>query len=254
MKTKYDTCESCGAPFDKAVHNQVYCSATCKQDARNVRERVARQYTEYDAQTWEAEERVKLTRSHDNILKNEWILENKTFAMFDIETSSLDASVGEILCACIKPLGKPPINFVGQRDDIVVVDEIRDELEKYDYIVTWYGTGFDIPFLATRLKDLNKRPLRIIRQVDLYYVARSQFKLHSNSLMVAAETFLGKTQKTRILGRRWVAAIRRGDLPDGKEGMEFVLDHCQKDVDDLEQIFNKIIKFKNLSKTQLRTF
>jgi uncharacterized protein YprB with RNaseH-like and TPR domain len=174
--------------------------------------------------------------------------------MFDIESSSLDASVGEILCACIKPLGEDPINFIGPRSDFEIVSQIRDELERYDYIVTWYGTGFDIPFLATRLKELGLRPLRILRQVDLYYIARGQFKLHSNSLMVAAETFLGKTQKTRILGKRWVAAIRRGDLPDGKDGMAFVLDHCQKDVDDLEQIFNKIIKFKNLSRTQLRSF
>lgn len=254
MKNVDRLCEFCGTPFDPAVHNQLYCTLRCKRDAENVKRRLGQQYSSYDSKVWEAEEKVKLIRSRDTLLKNEWILNNRSFAMFDLETTNLDASVGEILCACVKPLGEPPVNFVGPRDDFTILPLIRDELEKYDYIVTWYGTGFDVPFITTRLKDLGHRPIKLLRHVDLYYIARSQFKLHSNSLQVASETFLGKSQKTRILGKRWVEATRRGDMPSGVEAMKFVVDHCEKDVDDLEQLFRIFISLKNLSKTQLRTY
>lgn len=251
---KERTCESCGAPFEAAAHNQRYCMAQCKRDAENRKRRVARQYTTYDEQTWDAEERRKLTKAQDNLLKNEWILANKTFAMFDIETTNLNASIGEMLCACVKPLGKDPISFIGPRYDNEIAVEIRDELEKYDYVVTWYGTGFDIPFLATRLLIFKEKPLKTIRHVDLYYTARGQFKLHSNALAVAAETFLGDSRKTRIVGKIWANATRRGDMEVGQKAMSYIVDHCIGDVVDLEDLFKIFARFRNLAKTPLRTY
>jgi len=65
-------------------------------------------------------------------------------AMFDIETSNLNADYGILLCAVIKPLEKKPIALrldetkrykVDKADDSELVEQIRKELQNYDIIV-----------------------------------------------------------------------------------------------------------------------
>jgi uncharacterized protein YprB with RNaseH-like and TPR domain len=175
--------------------------------------------------------------------------------MFDIETTNLDASIGMILCACVKEMGGETFTAVsrmpegGFMDDHEVVVQIRDWLEEYDYVCTYYGTGFDIPYLNTRLLIHGERPINRIRHVDLYYTAKFQLKLHSNRLAVVAETLFGNSDKTRVLGPVWTRAAQ-GD----PEAMKYIVDHCQIDVEVLERVFNHLRGFINLSEKRIKLF
>src|SRR3990167_10422035 len=67
---------------------------------------------------------------------------------WDLECTNLSAMFGRILCSSFKPLGGEPYTFRGDRrphrngdiaDDSNLAIAIRDELEKYDILVTWNG-------------------------------------------------------------------------------------------------------------------
>jgi len=252
MSTSIRACgnDECTTTFQPQVHNQAYCSQRCKRDMENVRRQTVTEEPLYDEQTWQAQETKKLLRAEENKAKNAWILENKSFATFDLETSNLNASIGEILCGCVKNVGGNTKTFVaGRQGDGTVADRIREELMKYDYIITWYGTGFDLPFLQTRLLLSGNPPLSHIRHVDLYYTARSQLAMHSNRQQAVGETLLGESNKTRLIGSVWNAAMK-----GNRTAMKYIVDHCQKDVEELERIFGYLVRFRNLAATPLRIY
>ena len=241
----------CLREFIPRVHNQKYCSQQCKREMENIRRQTVRTEEQlYDEETWQAQETKKLLRAEENKAKNQWILENKSFATFDLETSNLNASIGEILCGCVKHLNGDTKTFVaGRNGDGLIADRIRAELMKHDYIVTWYGTGFDLPFLQTRLLVSGHKPLSHIRHVDLYYTARSQLAMHSNRQQAVGEALLGESNKTRLIGSVWNAAMK-----GSKPAMKYIVDHCVKDCEELERIFGYLVKFRNLGATPLRVY
>ena len=252
VRCVYDGC----CDFDPQSHNHTYCTEhKCKRRAENAKKRLDKPVTINDPETWELQDRRKLALADRARARNEWILKNRTFAMFDIETTNLDASIGMILCACVKTMGGETYTAVsrmpkgGFMDDHEVVVQIRDWLEAYDYVCTYYGTGFDIPYLNTRLMVHGERPINRIRHVDLYYTAKFQLKLHSNRLAVVAETLLGDSDKTRVLGPVWTRAAQ-GD----PKAMEYIVEHCQIDVEVLERVFNHMRGFINLSEKRIKLF
>lgn len=169
----------------------------------------------------------------------------------DIETSNLAADFGIILSYCIKPsdsdtivetvITKEQIDTAkpGQEDKYVVAKLINDMLS-FDVLVTYYGTKFDIPFIRTRAVNngLEFPPYGSILHKDLYYLVRSKFKMSSNRLENAGRVLLGKTQKTRINNTYW-----RGGVRGDEKSLAYILHHNQKDVLDLEKLYNKVIKY-----------
>lgn len=105
-------------------------------------------------------------------------------AVVDLETTSLRADAGFLLCGGVLPLGGKP-TVVGLRDSGVgasrqVVDKrlvvcLRDLLEQFDGWVTWNGLLFDLPYLNDRLLLVGERPLekRLARGLDMMYHARA---------------------------------------------------------------------------------
>ncbi|KKM03885.1 hypothetical protein LCGC14_1769890, partial [marine sediment metagenome] len=134
-------------------------------------------------------------------------------------------------------------------DDKDIAVQMRDYLEDLDYVCTYYGTGFDIPYLNTRLLIHNERPLAKLRHVDLYYVARTHLKLHSNRLDVVAESLFGESEKTRVVGPIWTRAMQGSE-----EDMAYIVEHCEKDVKVLEDVFETLRGFVNLSVKRWRKF
>lgn len=197
--------------------------------------------------------------------KNTWLLERKTFAFFDIESSNLSASIGTHLCASIRDRdtgetftrsildGAEICECCGHPaeylDDSKMVVAIRDKLEEYDYIVTYYGTGFDIPYLNTRLIMWGERPIHRYKHIDLYYTARHKLKLHSNRLAVVCESLFGDSHKTRIVGPTWIRAVQ-GD----PEAMAYIVKHCEIDVAELEKVFDRLIGFVNIGAKRLHQY
>lgn len=244
-RCEFDNCHD----FEPGSAIARYCpQCHCARKEENRRRRLETPVNVYDAEAWEMEERRKLGRAERARAKNKWILANKSFCTFDIETTNLDANIGEILCAVVRPRGGRGTKiFQDIRNDANIVAQIRDELEKYDYTITFFGTRFDIPYLNTRLLLNGERPVRLMRQVDMYYTARWFLKLHSNRLAVVDESLFGKTRKTRVIGQIWNRAAR-GD----EEAMKYIVDHCEKDVKILEDVFEELVEFRALSNTPVR--
>ena len=252
VRCVYDGC----CEFDPQSHNHYHCTKHgCKRKAENAKKRLRLPININDPETWELQDQRKLAIAERVRAKNEWILQNRSFAFFDIETTNLEASIGMILCACIKALDGYTDTMVsgasdgGYMDDHKIVVQLRDCLECYDYVVTYYGTGFDIPYLNTRLIVHGERPINRLRHVDLYYTAKFQLKLHSNRLDVVAETLFGKSEKTRVLGPVWTRAAQ-GD----PEAMEYIVKHCKIDVEVLERVFHQLRGFINLSEKRIQLF
>ena len=83
----------------------------------------------------------------------------------------------------------------------------------------------------------------------MYYTARFKLKLHSNKLVGVGETLFGKTGKTRVVGPIWTKAMM-GD----KESLRYIVEHCQADVVELEDVFNELRGFVNLSAVRWRVY
>ena len=169
----------------------------------------------------------------------------------DIETSNLDADFGIILSYCILDsiTGKILYKVIAKEDieklppgeeDTNVVRQLIIDMKKFEKLVTYFGSRFDIPYIRTRavVDDIPAPPFGTILHYDLYYTIRHRFKMSSNRLENACRTLLKKTQKTRVDGKFWRAGTR-GDA----KSLKYILDHNKKDVVDLQNLFDKVVKF-----------
>jgi DNA polymerase elongation subunit (family B) len=158
---------------------------------------------------------------------------------WDLETSSLNANGGFIICASIVDASKPKgvktfriDHYKGwKRDpwnDRDLVTDLVDYLADGDVQVTYYGKRFDAPFLSTRVLYWRSRGRNIplpsnIPHIDLYDTARRKLKLHSNRLQVVSN-LLGHGDKTPLELPVWLKAAG-GHRPS----IQYVVKHCEKD-------------------------
>ena len=252
----YDGCHK----FEPNQHNHVYCnSCKCKRKEENRKNRLENPL-QYDEETFELQEKRKRSLLDRKDARNDWIFRNKTFAMFDLETTDLKADGGQILCGSIKPFGSPIETYRSDiyskkgGDDHNVLSEIRNRLREFDYVVTWYGTGFDMPFLKTRLLLNNLDSLGEIYHYDLYYTSRYHYLFNSNRMQSVEEAlFQGKTHKTRLSRVLWAKA-QSFNYKERIEALDYIADHCEMDVISLEEIFMKIGHSKDVSSIPLRRY
>lgn len=164
-----------------------------------------------------------------------------TCCCFDLETSSLNADFGIVLCGVILPAGGEPIVFRGDKinkrwktqrsDDSATVAAIVAELEKYDIWIAHNAARFDVPFLRTRIAKHGMPPLPGRKLLDPVMLARNKLRMSYNSLEKIAE-LLGCNDKTPVTGETWVRAALDGD----RESMDYVVDHCVHDTLTLEKV------------------
>jgi uncharacterized protein YprB with RNaseH-like and TPR domain len=167
----------------------------------------------------------------------------------DIETTNLDADFGTIICWSILDRDTDTIvsDCITDKDikkaqkafdkttkaniDERVVSTLTKELYKYDIIYTYYGSRFDLKFIRTR--DLKYQifypPHQTLMHVDLYFVARSKLKLHSNRLESVA-TYFGFNTKTQLLPDMWIMSLV------SKKARDYILEHNKQDVKMLKKV------------------
>ena len=170
--------------------------------------------------------------------------------ILDIESTDLNAEDGRMLCACIKEVKKddlsgPVFTFAVREKDYSVekgwndkraVKELIKEMDKFDLILTWYGSRFDIPFINTRaLFHKIKTPDKNYRR-DLCFVARGVGKLKSNRLATWGRFLFGKSGKSFLQWSLWQRAMR-GHLPS----LYYIITHCEKDVIETEKIYKRFM-------------
>lgn len=162
---------------------------------------------------------------------------------FDIETDNLNADFGTMLSWCIKEKGGKTIYNVIQKKDLFdgladykVIESLVEELRKYKIIITYYGTGFDLPYARAKAMhyNLDFPGYGELYHFDLFYTARSKLKLSSRSLANVCD-YLNIKGKTPLDKNVWRLA-KYGD----PKALAEVLDHNIGDVVILEQLHEKL--------------
>ena len=247
----YDFC----CQFAPEQWNTRYCPEhRCKRRAENAVKRLLQDVDDTPEVLWEEQEQRKRGRMETAQAKNEWLLARSKIVSFDLETFDLAADYGLVMVGCVKTLGGDTQTFIahGDADELQCIIRVRDALEQADFVVTYYGTRFDIPYLNTRLLMRGERPINKLRHIDLYFVARYKLRLNRNRLANVENAFAPEgalPQKTAILPGVWRKALQ------GDEGaLAYIADHCQRDVAILEDAFVKLRGFVNLSATRWRKY
>lgn len=179
-------------------------------------------------------------------------------AFLDIETTGFEADngLGYILCASMKMAGKGskmfstridkdkafgkrlPSGRVNMTNDSVCVKDIRKFLEDNDpeFLVTYNGDYFDIPYINTRAVGMGMKRLDAIRSVDHFKTCRYKLKLRKSSLQILAEHLGVEHHKTYFEPKVWQDA-RYGD----KKAMDDIVHHCEMDVLVLEECHDIVV-------------
>jgi len=162
----------------------------------------------------------------------------------DIETSNLKANFGMILSYVIKTRDKDEYfqglikrkDILAKKFDKKVVEKLVTDMSRYDVLLGYWSTGFDLPFIRSRAlyHNIPFPAYGHIKHKDVYYMVRNKLCLHRNSLESACN-FLGIEGKNHVIGNHWMLA-QTGD----KEALEYVLDHNIRDVEILEELHKKI--------------
>jgi uncharacterized protein YprB with RNaseH-like and TPR domain len=170
---------------------------------------------------------------------------------FDLECSNLSANFGMLLAGGFKTFGEKTVKLYRidrmpqykkePWNDIELARLIREELEEADILVSYNGRRFDIPFLNARLIKYDMKPIIGKKHIDLFFTSKFQLKLSNWSLDALAKHLGLPIEKTQMQGDQWIKAMT-GD----KVSLDYIVDHCRKDVIVLEMAFMKtkgLIKF-----------
>jgi hypothetical protein len=194
--------------------------------------------------------------SHFNCFLKEYNIEEK-IAYLDTEFyvgknswGKLAGDWGFILCWVIGDgkgnyawdVIKPQEVFTVQ--DKRIVTSCVKELSKYDRVVHQYGNHADIPLLRTRAlaHGLDFPSYGEIATTDIYQIAKHKLCLSSNSQKMISKLLFGKTEKTEVDPKIWLAAVR-----GNKTALARILIHCKADVRDLERNAKKLMKYSRKS-------
>jgi len=171
------------------------------------------------------------------------------FVCVDLETTNLNANVGHILTACSLPLESDTVDifrlddrkYRGKKkyDDSKLTAALKEYLEDCFGWITWNGKMFDVPFLNSRLLLTGQKPVYRRMHIDLmYYARRPNLKVTSSRLAAIAVAFKLKEQKDEFDYEPWQAAEHLE-----KWGMDYVVEHCIKDVKVLKEAFPVLQQF-----------
>ncbi len=179
----------------------------------------------------------------------------------DIEVDNLKANFGNMLTWSIKEKGGETFYDIIEKKELFdetydrrIVQSIIDKMREFKIVVTYYGTGFDIPYIRSKalhygidfpgfIARKNARGkfyyISEIYHFDLYYTVRAKMQLHRSSLAAATE-YLGIAGKTPIDYEIW----RRAKYGNEKALAE-VLSHNIADVEILEKLHVKLSPFRS---------
>lgn len=151
----------------------------------------------------------------------------------DIETTSLHADVGHLVCAVIGDYWTERLRaYVVRRqaEEKSVLSRVVTDLGKAHLLFTWRGREFDVPWLASRAVKLgvDPGPLYNPRHIDLADLVERQMKL-SNSSLTNVARFFGLRRAEPTTGAD-VPYLYEAALLGDKASMTKILRHCREDV------------------------
>ena len=101
----------------------------------------------------------------------DWAEELNQICFFDIEASGLKGDYNSTLVVSILPFKGKPETYTVKRVgfDRALLEEVSKKLSSYHCWVTYYGKGFDIKMLNTRLTRWGLPPIPSRNHIDLYF-------------------------------------------------------------------------------------
>ena len=131
--------------------------------------------------------------------------QTNNLAFWDIEADQLRADYGSVLCASVKPYGKKAYTFSikAKGNDVKVVRDLKDALEEYQCWCTYYGKGFDLPFINTRLLKWGYPPIESRHHIDLFFTLKSNTIMSRKSLAQFAGLLGKDDQKMGVSPNVW---------------------------------------------------
>ncbi len=159
----------------------------------------------------------------------------------DIETSSRKANSGMVIAIGLLKGEEPEVKFAETPDEERrALEWLRGELRGCKQLVTWYGSGFDVPFLLARaaLLDIDLRKLVEIPMLDLCEWSRGHMLLSSYRLESVAG-FFGIERGLEFHGGDVLTLfklVKRGDY----EARRLIIDHCKDDLRLLKRVHERL--------------
>ena len=175
--------------------------------------------------------------------------------IFDIETTGLSAQRGNkiILTACLIPNSKGVTitQFLAENpyeEDRVIMatmDFLKDE--SIDYLITYNGASFDIPFMKQRLETKNLPYVLNMYEFDLYNFIRSNTGLKSQIGSLSQKNVeqhfgISSNRKDVISGRESVKLFAEYAINQDSVIEKIILTHNREDVLQLCHLFNIIVR------------
>lgn len=161
---------------------------------------------------------------------------SKSICFFDIESTGLKGDYNTVLVVSVKPYGEKAISFpvVQPGNDQKVVREAKEELEKYDCWVSYYGKMFDIPMLNTRLLKWHQEPINKKPHLDMYFACKSALLTGRRSQAHMLRWIGAETQKMDVSPDAWADV-----LANPKKHMPTMIERCESDCAGLEALYNR---------------
>jgi hypothetical protein len=156
---------------------------------------------------------------------------------FDIESSGLKGDYNSAICVSLKPYGKEPYTLAIKQpgNDQKVVNDAKRELEKYMVWVTYYGKGFDVKFLNTRLLKWGSKPIEKRLHLDLFFLNKANL-LTGHYSQAHLLGWLGTPeQKMSVSASTW------SEMPfKMHEHLPTMIERCESDVRGLECMYDRV--------------
>jgi uncharacterized protein YprB with RNaseH-like and TPR domain len=160
----------------------------------------------------------------------------------DIETSAKNANEGIVIAIGVMPGdGQVDVRFASNLDEEKkALEWLKERLKDCDEIVTWFGSGFDIPFLMTRAlyHNMDLGELAEIPMLDLCKWSQANLSMSSHSLEAVAR-FFGISAGKEFHGTDILTLFRlveRGDV----DSRRLIVEHCKEDVVVLKRIHDRL--------------
>ena len=214
---------------------------------------------------WTEQERAKrlafkCSAHHHNGINHQTCYNNETGlkerkAVLDIECGGLDAGFDIMYCWCLKPIGEDNIlydhltaeDFTKGNLDRRILESFCETVWGFDRLIAHYGSNhrFDIPFMRTRairqgIEDFPK--IGEMFWTDTYPMSKKLLRLRSYRQGSVARALLGRDEKTVLDSDKW-RAVKYGTVKNKMEAMKGIVDHCQHDVQQCEEIYTKMLPY-----------
>lgn len=119
---------------------------------------------------------------------------------------------GSVICWAAKFVGEKKVHFSSIRDGHdVMMARIYELVNEADAVVHFNGKRFDMPHLRTEWCRLDLSPPSPYHEIDLYQVAKQQFRFTSNKLEYIAQELLGEGKVQNGGFQLWVDCLANDD-------------------------------------------